>query len=705
MFRIGVDIGGTFTDAVVAKEDGEIVRAKDLTTPSDYTVGVVKALTNASDALGISLTNLLSKCASFVNATTVVTNVIAQEKGRRVGLITTAGFKKQIFIHRGIRDVQLDLQKESRPPDVVKQRHVAEIDERVDRLGSVLIPLAENDVRVAAKRLVKDEGVEALAVCYLWAFRHPQHEQRTRELIHEMYPDMFVTLSSDIYPRIREYERMNTAVLNSFVSEGAESYVGAISRELESLGLPPGRLNFMQSLGGRIPGAEAISEPIRLTNSGPVGGVVAATHFAKMLGVTDIITADVGGTSFDTALIRDLEPSLSHRLMINRLLTGLSAIDVHTVGAGGGSVAWVDQREVPQLGPQSAGAFPGPACYGNGGTEPTITDANLILGLIDPDRFWGGSVRLDVDAARRAFEPIAQRLGRTIEEVAAGYHEIAITHMSTAMSEVSLGRGYDPRDCTVLSYGGGSGLFLAEVCLNLGIKRLVSPRAAATFSAYGLLFADALHAPSTTAEWDLSSGDVETINATYEELECQARERLANEGFTDDALQVRREADMKFSGQSFEISVELPAHGLSQEELPALTSTFVTNYERVYGKGSAWEGFPIQIHTARVVGRGETLKPSVPSSPADSAVALAPVGSRSILLGGAKVEAAVYDGAALGVGAHFLGPALVDDIDTTIYVPQNTALDVDTFGNFVITLSSEDSADRTPTTQTASVGA
>jgi N-methylhydantoinase A len=698
-----VDIGGTFTDVVVADEAGEVVRAKALTTPDDYTDGVTGAIGNAAAELGITLEELMSECAGFVNGTTVVTNSIAQEKGRRVGLLTTRGFKQSIYIHRGIREIQLDLQKETRPPDIVRQRHVAEIDERVNRAGEVLVELSEDDVRREVTRLVEDEGVEAIAVCFLWSFRHPRHERRAGEIIAELYPDLFVTLSCDVYPRIREYERMNTAVLNAFVSAGAEVYIGKLTAKAAELGLPEGRTSFMQSLGGHISAGEAMGQPIQLSHSGPVGGVVAAGQFAEVLGERNIITADLGGTSFDTALIRDTRPAYAHRTVINRLLTGLSIVDIHAIGAGGGSICWVDDRGLPQVGPHSAGAYPGPVCYGNGGTEPTITDSSAILGLIDPEKFWGGAVTLDVAAARKAFEPAAKQLGQSVEAVAAGYHDIAITHMATAIEKVSLGRGYDPRDFTVIGYGGGSGLFIAEVCRDLGIEKLVMPRAAATFSAYGLLFADAIHSEQTTAQWIYEAGSVEQVNALYDDLERKAFEALRQEGYAEEDISIRREADVKFAGQSFEISMTWPAGSVAEGDRGQLAADFIAEYERTYGPGSAWDGFPIELHTARVVGSGKTVKPplgSVDFSPS----AATPVGERRVILGEEERTAAVYDGAALAPGQSLDGLAIVDDVDTTLLVPEGARLQVDGMGNYVFRVEPSYKPQTSAATATAVAG-
>ncbi len=689
MYRIGIDIGGTFTDVVIARDDGSIVRDKALTTPADYTDGIVAALERAASHAGASVAEILGETENIVNGTTVVTNAIAQLTGRRVGLLTTRGFKQQIYIHRGARQIQLDLQKDIPPPEIVRLRTVAEVDERVDKRGNVLVPLDVEQVRTAVHELVEREAVEALAICFLWSFRYPEHERVAGAAVKELYPDMFVTLSSEIYPRIREYERMNTAVLNSFVSEGVESYISRLTERLGEFGLPEGRITFMQSLGGQLSAEEGIREPIQLTHSGPVGGVVAASHFAAQLGLDDVITADVGGTSFDTALIKDRQPTYAHRTRINRLLTGLSTIDIHAIGSGGGSIAWIDERGIPQLGPRSAGADPGPACYGRGAEEPTLTDVNLVLGLIDPHNFWGGTLTLDVDAARRAVGRIAEQIDRPPEATAAGLHEIAVNNMGTAMATVSLARGYDPRDFTVIGYGGAAGLMLAEVCAELGVRRLVVPRVAATFSAYGLLFSDAIRSYATTAEWLVGGGSIDDLNELYDRLQTRAVDALLAQGFGADEIAVVREADVKFVGQAFEIPMVMPSKAIDEEDRARLEQGFIESYERLYGAGTAWRGFPIQLHTARVVATGKTRKPSLPKDDAATASEAAPArtGSRTIFLATqGEISVPAYDGPSLEPGMALAGPALIDDVDTTLYVPETVQLAIDLWRNYVFDL-------------------
>lgn len=691
MFRVGIDIGGTFTDAVIAQDDGNIGRGKALTTPSDYTYGIIEALRHACVPIGKSLESVLADTGSLVNGTTVVTNMVAQLRGRKVGLLTTKGFKQQHHIHRGIRQLEFDLQKDIPPPDVVSLSCVAEVDERVNRHGDVVIPLSVQQVREAVKDLVQREQIDALAICFLWSFRYPEHERSAAAAVREMYPNLFITISSDIYPRIREYERTNTAVLNCFVSEGVDSYIEELSTNLTKLGLPRGRIAFMQSVGGQLSPDEGRRYPLQLMHSGPVGGVIAAVQFAAEMGLSDIITVDVGGTSFDAALVHERRPGYVHRTSVNRLLTGLGVVDVHSIGAGGGSITWLDERGIPQVGPRSAGADPGPACYGKGGQEPTVTDVALALGLIDPRNFWGGALELDVGAARRAIEEqVARPLGRSIEDTAAGLLEIAVNNMSAAMGTVSLERGHDPRDFTVIGYGGAAGLFLAEICRRLGIQRAIVPRAAATFSAYGLLFSDAIRSRAITANWLVDQGALDEVNALFERLEEEAVTPLRQQGFAENEITVVREGDFEYLGQYFEIAMGMPSRPLTEADRTMLRDGFVETYERQYGAGTAWRGFPIVLHTARVMATGITRKPLVPrgNGAGLQEAEAARRGAREVLVSLDKLEQVpAYDGPSMVVGMRLDGPALVDDVDTTLYVPRGVRLSIDSWRNYVFDLA------------------
>ncbi|MEA2143617.1 MAG: N-methylhydantoinase, partial [Solirubrobacteraceae bacterium] len=394
---IGVDVGGTFTDAVGMAADGSAVRGKSSTTPDAHVDGIMDALERLADAAGVTSAELLAGAEMISVGTTVVTNAIAEMRGRRTGLLVTKGFRDTLRIARSPRVPTVDPFAQAPMPELIPRRLIAEVDERIDADGDVVVALDEARMLESVRRLVEDEQIEALAICYLWSFLNPVNEARTKELISQEFPDLFLSVSSELYPVVREYERMVTTGLNAFVSEVVTSYVEELDARLSDAGFG-GRVYLGQSLGGSLEPAEAKRRPLHLFNSGPVGGVVGARRLADAMGLTDILTADMGGTSFDVALVREGQPDVTHRTVMERFETGLSQVDITVVGAGGGSICWLDERGAPRIGPHSAGAVPGPACYGQGGEEPTVTDIAAVLGLIDPEYFLGGSMRLDVDA-------------------------------------------------------------------------------------------------------------------------------------------------------------------------------------------------------------------------------------------------------------------------------------------------------------------
>jgi N-methylhydantoinase A len=406
--HIGVDIGGTFTDVVVSTAGGELHRAKGLTTHGDYGRGIVDVLELvARRELEIPLSELLARTVSFVNGTTIVTNAVAELRGSRVGLIVTRGTRDTLRIARAPRTNDYDMQTQVPLPDLVAREAIVEVDERVDYSGRIVVGLTPERAEAAVRHLVDEQRVEALAVCLLWSFQNPAHEQLIGETARRLHPDLFVSLSCDVHPVHREYERMVTTVLNSFTGDAVAGYVDGLARELAARGLET-PFSLMQSIGGRIPAEQAKRRPISLVNSGPVGGVIGAQSLGAAYGLRRVITADMGGTSFDCALIDNGEVGLAHRAELNRFLTGLSLVDIATIGAGGGSIAWIDGRGMPRVGPRSAGSIPGPACYGRGGEEPTVTDASVALGFIDPDFFLGGAMRVDRSLAEQA---IARHVG------------------------------------------------------------------------------------------------------------------------------------------------------------------------------------------------------------------------------------------------------------------------------------------------------
>jgi N-methylhydantoinase A len=684
-FHIGVDIGGTFTDVVVSTESGDLHRAKQPTTHGNYGKGIVDALELVAEReLRLSLPDMLGRTRSLVNGTTIVTNAVAELRGSEVGLIVTKGTRDTLRIARAARTNDYDMQTQIPLPDLVSRSAIVEVEERVDYSGEVVVALSPERAEAAIRDLVEEHELEALAVCLLWSFQNPAHEQMLGEAAARLYPDLFVSLSSTIYPVHREYERMVTTVLNSFTGRAVADYVDGLESELAARGLST-PIALMQSIGGRIPAAQAKERPISLVNSGPVGGVIGAQNLGRAYGLDRVITADMGGTSFDCALIDRGEVGLAHRAELNRFLTGLSLVDITAIGAGGGSIAWIDNRGMPRVGPRSAGADPGPACYGRGGEEPTVTDAVLALGFIDPDYFLGGTMEVDRSLAERA---IATRVGEPVgwdtTEAAAAIWTIVVQGMSAAVRAVSIEKGHDPREFTLVQYGGAGALFSAPIARSLGISRVIIPASASTFSAGGLMHADSRRSLVRTINWNVLRESPDRAREAFESLAAEAREELRGDGFEDDAIEVVLEGDLKFIGQAFEVMMGIDLDNLESQQV---YDQFVSTYEAMYGEGTAWEGFDVMLLNCRVTGVGRTAKPEVQRvETRDGDVDAARKGGREVFMpdAGREVEMSVYSDERLFPGARLEGPAIIEVRDTTIYVPVDAELRVDEFGNYVL---------------------
>jgi N-methylhydantoinase A len=684
-FHIGVDIGGTFTDVVVSSSTGELHRAKGLTTPGDYGRGIVDVLALVAEReLGMSLSDLLARTSSLVNGTTIVTNAVAELRGSRVGLLVTKGTRDTLRIARAPRTNDYNMQTQVPLPDLVPREAIVEVEERVDYSGRVVVPISAEGAEAALRYVVEEQGAQALAVCLLWSFQNPAHEQMLGDLARRLYPDMFISLSSDVHPVHREYERMVTTVLNSYCGDAVAGYVDGLGRELRNRGLAI-PFSLMQSIGGRIPSEQAKSRPISLVNSGPVGGVIGAQSLGRAYGLGRIITADMGGTSFDCALIDRGEVGLAHRAELNRYLTGLSLVDISAIGAGGGSIAWIDDRGMPRVGPRSAGSIPGPACYGRGGTEPTVTDAAVALGFIDPGYFLGGSMHVDRTLAVEAIaRHVGDPLGSSMNEAAAAIWSIVVQNMSSAVRAVSIEKGHDPREFTMVQYGGAAALFSAAIARNLSIGSVIIPANASTFSAGGLSHADNRRSYVRTVNWNVLRDSPARARNTFAELVEQARADLQADGFAPDIVEVTLEGDFKFLGQAFEVTMPVD---LSALEPQRVYDSFVATYEAIYGEDTAWGGFDVMLLNCRVTGIGRTVKPRL----------------RRVAIGGGDPEAGrkgrrtvnmpdvgreeklpVYSDERLLPGARLSGPAIIEVRDTTIYVPVGASFAVDEYANYVL---------------------
>jgi N-methylhydantoinase A len=498
-----------------------------------------------------------------------------------------------------------------------------------------------------------------------------------------------VVTSAEVYPLSREFERWNTAVFTAFVQQDVVTYAQGLESKLLALGLSQGHLSLFQCLGGALEPAEASAAPLQLMDSGPVGGVIAAKRLAALLGPEgNLICADMGGTSFDLALLRGGDFTYSKRRALGdpAYVTGLSSVDIVSIGAGGGSIAWSDRRGIPQVGPMSAGAVPGPACYGAGGTAPTVTDAMVVMGFIEPGQFLGGRRKLDLEAARTAVSTLGATAGWTPEQTAAGIHDIAVANMINALREVSVQKGHDPRDFTMLAYGGMTPLFAWTVAAGAGIGTVVIPPHAAAFSAWGVVLADHVRRYEQTVDWNLDDPErVHDINTTVDTLVARALADAARAGFAESEVEITRSGSFRFLGQVWEIDLPIELRRFTAQDAPALKEAFIRRYEEIYGRGTAWKGSAVVLLDYSVTATGREATPEFPPwtsgtaapSRRDTRRVFDP-SSRS------QVEFAVYDEDDLGVGASLAGPAIIDGGDTTILVPIGVRGSRDARGNLVL---------------------
>jgi len=694
---IGVDVGGTFTDAVLT--DGTRTwRAKAPTTPGMLAKGVLEAVGLAVERSGGSLEQLLPRVSRFGLGTTAVTNALASRTGRKVGLFTTGGFEGMLGFAQGARIVDEDGWL-APPPAIVDRRSVVAVRERIDRTGEVIVPLDEAQVVEEVVRLVEDEGVEAVAVSYLWSFVNPVHEAATAAAVRARYPGLPVVTGADLHPAIREYERTTYADLNAYVS-GALGGIWELEAELARLGLAVPLL-LVHSGGGSITVGEARHQPLSLAASGPAAGVAAAVVVAGLSGAGNVITCDMGGTSFDVSLVEDGQPARRTRGELMGVWTALSLVDVESIGAGGGSLGWVDARGMLQVGPRSAGAVPGPACYGRGGTEATVTDALVVLGYIDPERFLGGDFALDAGAAREACARLGRSLGLDAEDAAWGIREIALAGMVKATRSRLAALGLDARDHAVLSFGGSGSLFTPDIAAALGTPQVLVPELASVLSAFGAATTD-VRRERIQSVLSVMPVDPVQVQKLMEELADAVDGDLAADGVAPGDRSVRFEGDLRFSKQIYELQLELgpPGSGpigVDAGTIEQLGEDFRAEYAKRYGKGSIVLGAPVELVSLRAVGIGRTVQATLSGPAAEPVPAGTPAeasGSRAVRVrrgADGSRQVAVHAGTDLRPGHLVRGPALIDGSDTTIWVPEGSEARLDARGTLVMEVAMEGS--------------
>ena len=662
-YVIGIDVGGTFTDAICSNGT-ETWRAKAPTNPSRFRDGVIECCGLLAGHIGLSASELLARTARFGLGTTAVTNVIATRKGRTVGLITTAGFENHLHSMRNHRQV-VDgwLTMNWNPVD----RHaVRGIDERIDRQGAVRRNLDLSEVAEAAKQLVETRGVNAFAVSFLWSVRNPAHEQAAAGLIRQLYPDCPVFSGVELHPVVREFERTTLAVLNAFAADALDG-VDELQLELAELGMRVPLL-LLHSGGGAISAAEARATPLGLASSGPAAGAVAASEVASAIGRPNALCCDMGGTSIDVAVIIDGVPQRCQSAEIGGMITGQSAIDVESIGAGGGSIAWIDSRNLLRVGPQSARATPGPVCYGRGGTEPTVTDANLLLGFIDADGFMGGAMPLNVSAAREACARLGDRIGLTAMEIAHGIREIALAEMAQAMRARISSSGIDTRRYGVIAYGGSGSLFAAAMARDLGLPWVAMPAAASVLSAYGAASADVRveAAQAIDALLPHASAHASEVLAV---LQVKVDEALGRQGVAPHERSILTEVDLRLPRQRASLTLALEDGDLNPE---LLLQRFRALYAQHYGGDSLMSQTPVELALVRAIGVGQTLRAVLPreSDVGMGADTITVVGHRDIFLEpDAPQRVPVHDFNRIMPHHDLRGPLLIDTGDTTLWAP------------------------------------
>jgi len=688
-YIIGVDIGGTFTDAAIIAPGGSVTTGKAPTRPADRARSFFESIEDAAAKLGVSLDDVLAGCERLVHGTTAGTNALITRTGADVGLITTAGFRDMTHFMNGTGrmiglpiDMVLDFPNTDKPDPVVPRRRIVEIQERVDFEGDVIVPLDEESVRAAARQL-RDEGVDAVAVSLMWAPRYDGHERRVMEILAEELPDVFFSQAADLSARVGEYQRTMTSVLNAYIGPMMRKYVDAIEREA-AVRKYRGRILYTQCAGGAITADEAKQAPIRTVHSGPVSGTIGSAFLAAHMDEPNLIVTDMGGTSFDVSIIRDLAPDVREVSIVERFEIALPMVFLDTIGAGGGSIARIDDAGGLQVGPQSAGADPGPACYGRGGIRPTVTDADVVLGVIDPDNFLHGKLRLDRDAAVAAIKTVAEPLGLGVEEAAAGINRIIDSKMADLLRRMSVMRGLDPRDFVCFAYGGSGPAHAGSFAREAGVKRLVVPllHVAPVWSAFGAAIADVAHVHQ---RWDVVEmpAPLEVVNGIYVELEQKAREQLREEGFTDDRIELQRYARLKYSVQAYDVEVPVPAGALGERELLAVEEEFHRIYDELHGKGSGYREGGSKITGFVVRSRAVTDPPEISHGGGARSVERL---TRPVYWAeeGRYVDTPVIrsDGAVLDEALE--GPLLIELPDTVVVIRPGQSARFDELGSLVL---------------------
>ncbi|MBI5035256.1 MAG: hydantoinase/oxoprolinase family protein [Chloroflexi bacterium] len=684
--RIGIDVGGTFTDIVLIDDQRKKIHyTKTLTIPKNPAQGVLNGIEKMLRMANATMADL--DYMVHGHGTTIGTNALIERKGAMTGLVTTAGFRDVLEIARierpdeGLYDLTVDT-----PEPLVPRYLRAEVTERVGAHGEIVCPLDEASVVQAAKYL-KAQGVSTIAVCLLFSFLNPKHEQRVKEICREIYPEAFVSISSEICPEFREFERTSTTVINAYLQPIVERYIRNLTAMLnEKYGTVEVRI--MQASGGAMSAETARDHAVNIVNSGPAGGAVAGAFIGKLLGDKQLMTVDMGGTSFDIGLIIDGVPRVSSEGKFEGYPVKIPAVDVHAIGAGGGSIAWIDKGGALNMGPQSAAADPGPACYGLGGELPVVTDANLVLGRLNPDYFLGGEMKLYPDKARAAIEKyIARPLKMSVEDAAYGMIRVVNANMVKGMAGSSIEKGFDPREFTLVAFGGAGPLHACELAKEIGMRKVVIPLYPGALSAFGLVTSDIRHDYVQTIAKPAALVDAGELAQAYAAMEAKAHAQLREEKIAESEIEVEWTADLRYAGQAYELNVPVTRNRkLSRKDVDATVARFHALHQKVYEYSSATE--PIDVINVRLVAKGRVPDVKLPKRKrGDASPRAALKGKRPVYFAGrGYVNVSVYERDLLQPGNLVKGPCMIEEIiSSTVVIPGATAK-VDVWGNVIIAL-------------------
>lgn len=684
-FKLGIDVGGTFTDFILISETGQTIVHKTLSTPEDPSIGVITGINDLADIIKRTVDDFVRSIETIVHGTTVATNALLTLRGAKTALVTTKGVRDALEMRRGIREEQYNNHYRNVIPLIPRYLRLT-VDERIDAQGEILSDLYESELNPIIEFL-KEEKVESVAICFMNAFKNKIHEDKTAKFLRKHLPDCFITASTEVLPSIRFYERISTTAVNAYIGPVVANYLGNLTDKLDAINFT-GTLLIMQSNGGVVTPDVVLTSPAVTVLSGPAAAPTAGVFYANLLGYKDCITIDMGGTSFDASLVKDGQCVTSTDGEINRYKIALPTLDIATIGAGGGSIGWINKGGLLQMGPQSAGANPGPICYDRGGVEPTCTDANLILGYLNPDFFAGGRLKLNKEESKRIIkEKTTAKLGLSLLETAVGMYRIINSNMAQGVRQVSIEKGYDPREFLIIVAGGAGAIHAGEICKELDISLFVVPNVASIFCAAGMLLGDLKHDYIRSYITSFSEINRDYFLDLYDQMKVTGFATLLHEGALKDSIEFHPVLDLRYVGQYHEVRLSASWDDVASYHLDTIKEAFHKEHNRLFGYSLGEEGTEIELINVRLRVVGTVEKPKFLSGTADSRTLESALKERR------KVyipevnevrEVPVYDGDVPLAGNTIIGPAVIEKVNTSILIGESYDCQVDEFGSFIV---------------------